>query len=135
MTTKANIKARPRRQRYPVEWVAAEFGVDRKTLSRKLDAIGVDYSNGITLKEAHEAETRRNESEEARRRKNNAEAEAAELDLKQRNGVIAKEFGRMAADIAIKARTIISSTEHISALSRPKVIAEMKDIELPKCQL
>ncbi len=117
--------------RYPVEWVASEFGVDRKTLRRKLEAIGVDCSNGVTLNEAHEAETKRSESEEARRRKTIAEAKSAEIDAQLKEGKFMPRslYIQVVSDLAAQTRVVIESARYISRELRMRLGKEIAVIE------
>lgn len=102
---------RKRGERYPVEFVASEFGVDRKTLVRRLEARNVDSSQGVTIREAFGAWTAKDQREADRARQQAAEADTAEVTAaeKRRLLMFKKDAALLWADATIEVRKLIQS--------------------------
>lgn len=102
---------RKRGERYPVEFVASEFGVDRKTLVRRLEARNVDSSRGVTMREAFGAWTAKDQREADRARQQAAEADTAEVTAAEKRGLLMlrKDAALLWADATIEVRKLVQS--------------------------
>lgn len=125
-------KKRTRGERYPVEWVAAEFGVDRKTLARRLDAKGVDSSEGVTLHEAFDAWTGKLAGEKERLRKVTEEANLAEIETAEKRGtlILKSESKRLISDLAAQTRMKIEEATYIPKPDRIRLTKELAAIKV-----
>lgn len=118
--------------RYPVEYVAGELGVDRKTLERRCEASGFHLNGaGLTFREAYDALSQKSESEAAIRRKRVADAEASEVNtLNLRNQFVFKtDHENIVKDLAVSTRVKVESAHYIPMESRRKLIKEMAEIK------
>lgn len=123
---------RKRGQRYPEEFVAAELGVDRKALKRACELTGVHVNGaGLTFKEAYAALSERDEDAKARRRKNIAEAEAAELDTAKKRGetIFLSDHKAITQDVATKVRVEIQGMKFLTPELQRKVIEKLREIK------
>lgn len=115
-----------------MEWIASEFGVDRKILRSRLEAKGVDFSNGATIREAFDAWTDKLAGEKERLRKATAEANVAELDAAERIGrLIPKaESKRLISELAVQTRVKIEEADYIPKPSRVRLTKEIAAIKI-----
>jgi hypothetical protein len=131
---KRNLIPREKRGlRYPVEFVAAELGVDRKRLDRACEAANFHLNGaGIKFSEAYDALTQRSESDSAIRRKRIAEAEASEVNtLNLRKQFVFKaDHENIVKDLAVSTRVKIESAHYIPMESRRKLAKEVAEIKL-----
>jgi seryl-tRNA(Sec) selenium transferase len=125
----AKSKSSEHGKRYPVNWIAAEFGVGRTLLARRLSYSG---KGPFTIKQALEAWTSKTDREANLNRRAMAEAENAELDAMRKRGDVRKELERMTADHAIRVRTEVESADFLNADQRKKLSKAIAAIELPK---
>jgi hypothetical protein len=126
------LSRRDKGLRYPVEFVAAELGVDRKTLERRCEASGFHLNGaGLTFREAYDALSQKSESEAAIRRKRIAEAESAEIETMERKGmtIIKTDHKNIIRDWSTKLRVHIESAVYIPMDSRRKLIQELAEIK------
>lgn len=118
--------------RYPVDFVAAELGVDTETLKRRcVDANFSTNGTGLKFSEAYDALSLKSVSEGARRRKNLAEAEASEIDTLNKKGlfVFRTDHANTVRDIAVQTRTTIERANYIPAESRKRLIKQITEIK------
>jgi hydroxylamine reductase (hybrid-cluster protein) len=127
------LSRRDKGLRYPVEFVAAELGVDRKTLERRCEASGFHLNGaGLTFREAYDALSQKSESDSAIRRKRIADAEASEVNtLNLRNQFVFKtDHENIVKDLAVSTRVRIESAHYIPMESRRKLVKEVASIKL-----
>lgn len=137
MSTVKNQKRRlitraQRGLRYPVEFVAAELGVDRKTMERRCEASGFHLNGaGLTFREAYEALSSRSEDAAAIRRKRLADAASSETDAlnKQRKFVFRDDHKNIVKDLAVQTRVRIESASYITQESRRRLAKEIAEIK------
>lgn len=125
MPTKA---PRKRGERYPVEFVASEFGVDRKTLVRRIEAKNIDSSHGVTMREAFSAWTANDERAADRARQQKAEADTAEITAAEKSGklMLRKDAALLWADLTIEVRKLIQSKPTWKASELLTALAKIK---------
>ena len=127
---KKKLSRRDKGLRYPVEFVAAELGVDRKTLERRVEASGFHLNGaGLTFREAYKALSEKFTAEAALRRKNNAAAENAELDALLKRKTFIELGVAMCSDVAVKTRVAIEGADYIPLASRHRLIKEVAEIK------
>ena len=134
MTTKVKTKLsrRDKGLRYPVEYVAAELGVDRKTLERRCEAAGFHLNGaGLTFREAYSGLSQKAEKEAARHSREVAEAKSAEIDAlnKQRMFVFKTDHENVVKDFAVQTRVIIENEKEIPLSARHKLIKKIAEIK------
>jgi|SRR6476620_5927279 len=124
---------RKRGERYPVEFVASEFGVDRKTFIRRLEAKNIDYSKGVTIREGFSAWTSKDERDADRARQQKAEADSAELDAAKKRGelMFTKDAEVLWADRTIAWRKVIQARD---SWKSPDLLKELAKIKLDEEQ-
>lgn len=126
------LSRRDKGLRYPVEFIAAELGVDRKNLERKVEAAGFHHNGtGLTFREAYDALSQKSESDAAIRRKRIADAEASEtntLNLR-RQFVFKSDHENIVKDLAVSTRVKIESAHYIPMESRRKLAKEIAEIK------
>jgi hypothetical protein len=130
--TRKRMPARERGLRYPLEFVAAELGVDVVTLRRRCEDAGFGLNgSGLKFSEAHDAWSLKSLSEAARRRKNMAEAEASEIDTinKKRQFVFKVDHENVVKDLAVKTRTDIERMSFLTKEQRHRVIKALAEIK------
>jgi hypothetical protein len=112
------LSRRDKGLRYPVEFVAAELGVDRKTLERRCEASGFHLNGaGLTFREAYDALSQKSESE------------VNTLNL--RNQFVFKtDHENIVKDLAVSTRVRIESAHYIPMESRRKLVKEVASIKL-----
>lgn len=120
---------RKRGERYPVEHIAKELGVDRKALERRLDAKSVDSTQGITFREAFSAWTAKDERDADRARQQKADADSAEVDAAHKVGdlMFKKDGALLWADATIELRKLVQSQPKWES---EKLLAGMAKIEV-----
>jgi hypothetical protein len=126
-------KKRERGEHYPVNHVADELGVDRNTLKRRLEEIGIrPNGSGITFREAYSALSNRREEEEESRRTKRALRESAELDAARQKSqlVLRRNHESIVTDIAVQTRGIIERASYIPMDSRKKLTKELAGIRV-----
>ncbi len=122
---------RKRGERYPVEFVSKELGVDRAALLRRLDAKGVDYSAGVTFKEAFSAWTSKDQRDADRARQQAAEADTAEVTAAQKKGelMFKKDAALLWADATIELRKLVQSQPKWESAKLLAAMAKIKPEE------
>lgn len=133
MSNKAKAKWNPK-ERLAVNFLAVLCGVDRATLGRKLLSRFGSNQKKFTVAESFEALTARSESDEARRRRNIAEAESAEIEtqIKREKFMPRSLHEHVVSDLGKQTRVIIESARFIPKESRVKLgklIAAIEPIE------
>jgi hypothetical protein len=126
------ITRKERGLRYPVEYVASELGIDRTTLDRRCEEAGFHLNGaGLTFREAYDALSLKSASEAARRRKNLAEAEASEIDTRNKKGLtIVRTFYEYGiTDLSVQTRVKIESASYITKEDRRRLIKEIAEIK------
>ena len=123
-----NSKRRKRGERYPVEYVAREFGVDRAALLRRLEAKNIDTSGGITFRQAFSAWTAKDERDADRARQQKAEADTAEITAAEKSGklMLRKDAQLLWADLTIELRKLIQSKPTWKAAELLTAMAKIK---------
>jgi hypothetical protein len=124
---------RQRGERYPVEYVASELGVDRKMLVRRLETAAVVYNGeGITFREAFDAISAKSEIEADRARQKKAEAESAEIDAAQKKGrlMLKSEHEAVVSELAVRTRAAIQSAEYIPKEDRQRLTRELAEVKV-----
>lgn len=98
-------------KRHPVNFVAGELGVERGALTRRLKQAGVDYLKGVTFAEAFSAWMQKAKRESNRDRRDEAEADSAEMDAAQKKGllILKKDAQLLWADLTIETRKLIQA--------------------------
>lgn len=135
LRNKKQIKRVPGKQRglrYPVEFVAAELGIDCETLRRRCEeASFLVNGSGLKFREAYDALSLKSASESARRRRNLAEAEASEIDTLNKKGlfVYRTDHANAVKDLSIQTRTTIERAHYIPKDSRSRLIKELAEIK------
>jgi hypothetical protein len=137
VTTSAKSKRKviPRDKRglhYPVEFVAAELGVDRKRLDRACEAANFHFNGaGIKFSEAYDALTQRSESDAAIRRKRIADAEASEVNtLNLRKQFVFKtDHENIVKDLSVSTRVVIENETGIPMEVRRRLIKKVSEIK------
>lgn len=117
--------------KYSVNSIAKAFGVDRNALTVRLTDAGIDTSDGVTLHDAFCAWARREASEDARRRRNVAEAETAEMQNAEKKGtlMLTSKHLRWVRDIGTRVRAVITSSS-LSEDAKKKLCAEISRIKI-----
>jgi hypothetical protein len=107
------------------------MSVDRVTLARRIAASFGTSQKTLTVAEAVDAWTAKSESEEARRRRNLAEAESSEIDAQIKRGKFMPRslHHHVVADLGAQTRTRIASARYISKEARVKLGKEIAAIE------
>lgn len=126
------VPGRERGLRYPLEFVAAELGVDAQTLIRRCEDAGFGTNGtGLKFSEAYDALSLKSQSEAARRRKNLAEAEASEIDTlnKKRQFIFKSDHETIVKDIAVKSRVEIQRMDFLTKDQRRRVIETLAQIK------
>lgn len=120
-----------RGERHPVEFVAREFGVDRKALERRLDAKNVDCGAGVTLREAFAAWISKDDRDAARTRQQIADAESAEIDAAEKRGtlMLTENHVRWAKDYGTQVRAKVMEAD-IPVAEKKKLCAAITEIEV-----
>lgn len=110
-------------------WLADELGVDRLTLRNRIIAKFGNTDRKFTVREAFEAQSARGESEEARRRKNIADAEASEIDTLNKKGlfVFRADHANSVKDVAVQVRTTVEAAAYLSKDGRKRLINELAE--------
>lgn len=127
------LSRRDKGLRYPVEFVAAELGVDRKTLERRVETAGFHLNGaGLTFREAYEALSQKSESDSAIRRKRIADAEASEVNtLNLRKQFVFKtDHENIVKDLAVSTRVVIESEQQIPMGVRRRLIKRVSEIKI-----
>lgn len=123
------MPAEKRGLRYPVEFVAAELGVDAETLRRRCEASGFKLNGaGLTFAEAYDALTQKSEDAAARRRKNIADAENSEIDTLNKKGkfMFRDYYETAIRDIAVQTRVTVERATYIPKPARARLISDLK---------
>lgn len=107
------------------------MGVDRMTLARKIAARFGSKRKTFTIAEGVDALLSRSESEEARRRKNIAEAETAEIDAQVKRETYEPKSvrRRILADWATKVRVAIQTYRHVSKPPHEELLKRLAEIK------
>lgn len=129
---KTGSAQRKRGLKYPEEFVASELGIDRAALKRACEASEIHVNGaGLTFAQAYAALSARHQDAAARRRKNNAEAEAAELDTAKKRGetIFLPDHKAVIQDIATKLRVEIQGMKFLSSEQQRKVIEKLREIK------
>lgn len=105
------------------------MGVDRLTLRNRIIAKFGNTDRKFTVREAFEAQSARGESEEARRRKNIADAEASEIDTLNKKGlfVFRADHANSVKDVAVQVRTTVEAAAYLSKDGRKRLINELAE--------
>lgn len=125
-------QSRVRGERYPVEFVASEFGFERKTLQRWLEDAGIHPNGaGITLREAVQAVTARTSQKADLLRRQKAEADTAEIEAAERRGklMLTEEHIRQVKEFGTEIRAKVMQANHISPESKKKLLGAFAEIE------
>lgn len=122
-------------QRYAVSWLAPDLGRDRKWLERRCDELGIDKTNGITLKEAADCLTYRLDEIRERLLRQKADREASEAIAAEKSGRVRKVLERMITDLAFKVRSVIEGADYASQAVRDRLGREIRDIEPPSADI
>jgi hypothetical protein len=125
-------KSKPAGERHSIQHIAAEFGVDRSALGRKLAEVGTDISGGVTFREAFDAWTRKSDQDADRARRMKAEAESAEIDaaVKKRQLVLASECATAFREIATETRKAIEGEAQIPDAAKTRVLKRISEIDV-----
>jgi hypothetical protein len=115
-------------ERHPVNFICKELGVDRMAMTRRLDAKGINSSDGVTFREAFSAWTSKDDRDADRARQQKADADSAEVDAALKLGelMFKKDAALLWADATIEVRKVIQSqakwesVKLLSALSKIK---------------
>lgn len=120
----------PHYRYYPVSWVARELGVDRVSLLRKLEADGVDTSDGVTLKVAFEAEVEKSKQAADRARKTKNEADLTEIAIaeKRKQLIPADDAGRLLSELSIRTLQTIKEAAYIPESHRKRLVREIQEM-------
>lgn len=126
------MPASARGLRYPLEFLAAELGVDQQTLLRRCEDAGF-RSNGKGLKfsEAYDALSLKSVSEAARRRKTLAEAEASEIDTLNKRGKFGflTDFENSMKDWSTRYRVTVESASYVPGDARKRLLKELHEVK------
>ena len=111
--------------------LAVLFAVDRMNLARKLASRFGASQKKFTIAQAFEALTARSENDEARRRRNIAEAESAEIDaqLKRKKFAPISLFEHAHADYVKQQQTKVLSARYLPKEGRIRLAKELAEIE------
>jgi hypothetical protein len=112
-------------------WLADELGIDRMMLRRRIIAKFGNSDRKFTVREAFDAYSARSESEEARRRKNLADAEASEIDSlnKRKLFMFRTHYENGVKDLAVQTRTTIEAASYISKEDRRRLVKQIAEIK------
>ena len=123
----AKSKGEQHGKKYPVNWLAAEFGIDRMRFSRRIDELGIDKSDGITLKQAHDALTIRQDIDRERLLRQKADREASQAVAAEKTGRWAKELRQELSDAALGIRNVINGRQDLNDSQKRSICAELAD--------
>lgn len=126
------VAGQKRGLRYPMEFVAAELGVDCETLRRRCGEAEFPVNGtGIKFSEAYDALSLKSASEEARRRKNLAEAEASEIDTLAKKGLFLyrSDYVNYIKDFSVQVRVTTERAAYIPKDSRARLIKEFAELK------
>jgi hypothetical protein len=114
-----------------IAWWADEWGIDYLSLRRRIIAKFGETKRTFKAREAFDAYFSRSEAEEARRRKNIAEAEASEIDTLNKKGlfVFRNSHANSVEDLATQTRTTVEAANHISKESRKRLLKALSEIK------
>jgi hypothetical protein len=119
-------------RRHPLDFVAAELGVDRQTLLRRCQDAGLSCNgSGLKFSEAYDALSLKSVSEAARRRKTLAEAESSEIDTLQKKGLLMyrNDHAMTVKDIAVQTRVTVERADYVPKDSRKRLLKELAEIK------
>ena len=85
---------------------------------------------GVTIRAAFKAWTRHEAAEDARRRKNAAEADLAELTLAERRGEIVSRLKLAVTDVMIRVRSFILHLDYIPAKSAQRYMKDFNEAQI-----
>lgn len=127
-----NSRGVPRGLRHSINWLSSEFGVGAKELVRKLEAQGIDCSNGVTIRRAFEAEVDRASGKKNRERLLLSEANMAEMDEAEKAGTLMKKTDchRLIAELAVETRKALEGADYIPKASRVRLSKELGKIKV-----
>jgi hypothetical protein len=114
-----------------IDWWADEWGVDKMALRRRIIAKFGDTRRKFKAREAFDAFFLRSEAEEARRRKNVADAEASEIDTLNKKGqfVFRDSHANSVEDLATQTRTTVEAASYISKENRKRLLKALLEIK------
>ena len=114
-----------------IAWWADEWGIGYMTLRRRIIAKFGETNRKFRAREAFDAYSAKSESEEARRRKNLAEAEASEIDTLNKKGlfVFRDDHANSVKDLAVQTRTTVESASYLTKEERRRLIKELAEIK------
>ena len=114
-----------------IDWWADEWGIDPLSLRRRIiDRFG-ETRRKFKAREAFDAFFRKSESEEARRRKNIAEAEASEIDTenKRRQFGYLTDFEFSMKDWSTRYRTTVEGAGYLPLEGRKRLIKQLLEVK------
>jgi hypothetical protein len=117
-------------KKYPVNALAKAFGVDRMALTRRLEEANATTQQGVTIRVAFKAWTKREAVQDARLRKTIAEANLAELTLSERRGEIRERVKRVLIDVSIRIRNLLRSIDYNPSKSPQRLSRDIEEAQI-----